>query len=230
MKIDLQQPVAVITGDIVGSGKFSGASRRRLHAVMQEIGGQLQQTFAEAVPLAPDIYRGDAWQALVIEPAKSLRAALFYRALLRARMQSRPTDCRMAIAVDTIDFLPDDRISQGDGPAFRQSGRLMENMPRQQRMAFTMSGQTATAASLSIVLQLVDVLATRWSEKQALAVSGALQDWTQETIARQCWPEPISQQAVAQHLERAGWHALEKAIEYFETTVAEATANNTGSV
>jgi hypothetical protein len=46
MKIDLQQPVAVITGDIVGSGKFFGAARRRLHAVMQEIGEQLQQTFS----------------------------------------------------------------------------------------------------------------------------------------------------------------------------------------
>ena len=228
MKIALQKPVAVITGDIVGSGKFSGAARRRLHAVMQDIGGQLQQTFSEAVPLAPDIYRGDAWQALVIDPAKSLRAALFYRALLHARMESHPTDCRMAIAVDTIDFLPDERISQGDGPAFRQSGRLMENMPRQQRMAFTMAGQTATAASLSIVLQLVDVLATRWSEKQALAVSGALQGWTQESIAKQCWPEPISQQAVAQHLERAGWHALEKAIEFFETTVSQATATKNG--
>lgn len=221
MAVDLQKPVAIITGDIIGSAKLSGDARRSLHQAMQEVGARLQEALPDAVPLAPDIYRGDAWQALVIVPEKALRAGLFYRASLRAHMGSHRTDCRLAMAVDKIDFLPGNRISQGDGPAFRQSGRLMEKMPRQQRMAFSLFNETSNAAGLPIVLQLIDVLAARWSEKQALAVTGALRGWTQETIARQCWPEAISQQAVAQHLERAGWQALESALEYFEVTVAK---------
>jgi len=229
MKIDPRQFYAVITGDVVRSGKLSEDARRRLHRAMRDAGEGLQKAFPQAVPLPPDIYRGDAWQALVVIPARALRAGLFFRARLRTRMGAHRTDCRLAIALGRVDFLPDDRISQADGPAFRQSGRLMETMPRQHRMAFSFSGENPpadAAAALAVVVQLVDALAMRWSEKQALAVTGALRGWTQETIAKKCWPTPISQQAVAQHLERAGWNALEKALEYFESTVAAANRTN----
>jgi len=230
MHIDTQKPYAVITGDVVRSGRLPENARKRMYRVLQEAGENLQKAFPEAVPLPPDIYRGDAWQALVAMPSLALRAALFFRARLRAQMGAHHTDCRMAIAVGKVDFVPGDRISRGDGPAFRHSGRLMENMPRQHRMAFTLvDGQSLlpAAKALEVMIYLVDVLGARWSEKQALAVTGALRDWTQEATAKKCWPTPISQQAVAQHLDRAGWNALEKALEYFETTVAEVAERQT---
>jgi len=36
-------------------------------------------------------------------------------------------------------------------------------------------------------------------------VTGALRGWKQEKIAETWWKKKVSQQAVAQHLARAGW-------------------------
>ena len=73
--------------------------------------------------------------------------------------------------------------------------------------------------TLDVVVQLVDGLASRWSDRQALAVSGALRGWKQAKIASTCWKQPISQQAVAQHLDRAAWTSIELALGFFERTI-----------
>jgi len=39
-------------------------------------------------------------------------------------------DTRMAIAIGTVDFVPDDRVSRGDGHAYRDSGNALEQMMR----------------------------------------------------------------------------------------------------
>lgn len=75
-----------------------------------------------------------------------------------------------------------------------------------------------TERAFDVIVRLIDALATRWTDKQALAISGALRGMKQEEIAEKLWERRITQQAVAQHLSRAGWDALEKGIEYFEKT------------
>jgi hypothetical protein len=214
---------AVITGDIVGSKKLPDAARRKLHAILVEGARMLCETFPDALSAPPDVYRGDAWQVVVADPHRSLRIGLFYRAHIKSAMENLRTDTRMAIAVGSIDFIPGDRASAGDGQAYRLSGKLMESLGRPYRMAFTFGGRETSAlvGALQVVVQLVDVLAAGWSVKQARAVTGALLGWTQEKIASACWPAPISQQAVAQHLDRAGWHAIEKGVRYFETTIGD---------
>ena len=68
----------------------------------------------KAVAAGPEFYRGDGWQMVVDEPAQSLRVALFYRAALRSRMESRQFDARMAIAIGTIDFVPVGSVLLGE--------------------------------------------------------------------------------------------------------------------
>jgi hypothetical protein len=169
--------------------------------------------------LAPiDRFSGDSWQMVLRSVPAVLRAALLFRAGLRARMQSHQFDTRMALAIGTIDFIPGDRISQGDGEAFRQSGRLLESMRKGAKMKFSFSGRSEER-QLDVVVQLVDALAARWSDRQSLAVSGALQGWTQARIAKSWLDRPISQQAVAQHLDRGSWSAVEVGLEFFEETL-----------
>jgi hypothetical protein len=79
--------------------------------------------------------------------------------------------------------------------------------------------------ALQIIVQLVDRIAAEWSDKQALAVTGALQGWTQEKIGQLCWTEPITQQAVAQHLDRSAWINVERALGYFEKVVGRFTTD-----
>jgi hypothetical protein len=67
---------------------------------------------------------------------------------------------------------------------------------------------------LDVLVRLVDALAVNWSEKQALAITGALQGLRQEKIGS-LWNPPITQQSVNRHLHRAGWFAVEEGVAFF---------------
>ncbi len=209
---------AVITGDIVASSKFPETVRFNLHNVMEEGGQMLRRIFPLAVPWNLEIFRGDSWQVVVSDPSLSLRIALFYRAFLRAHVEKFKVESRLAIAVGTIDFIPGNKISAGDGQAFQKSGHLLEKMPKLRRMTFAIAGRENTDIhlALEVVVLLLDALVKRWSARQAQAVADVLQGWTQEKIANNFMPKPISQQAVAQHLERAEWPAIGEGLKIFE--------------
>jgi len=145
---------------------------------------------------------------------------LFYRAFLRAATATSKWDTRMAIGVGTVDFVPEDRISKGDGQAYRCSGKALEEMTKASNMCFRFPG-TEMEESLDVLVHLLDVLAMNWTQKQALAIIGALQGLRQEEIGT-LWKPSVSQQAVNRHLQRAGWFAIEKAIGFFEKQLREA--------
>lgn len=219
MKIDKNKLYAVVTGDVVSSSRLSTTRRRSLNRAMTRTSKALRTAFKNGIPADVDIFRGDSWQMVLTDPTLVLRASLFYRADLRSRMQSHQFDIRMACAIGTINFIPGARVSEGDGEAFQLSGRALESMSKSISMSIRFPKQPSERA-LSVVVQLVDSLAAKWSDKQALAVTGALQGWTQDKIAKTCWKKkPISQQAVAQHLNRAAWSSVETALTFFEETV-----------
>jgi len=214
MKIEKGKLYAVITGDIVSFSKLPTEQRRRLSGIMNKGSEAVRKAFKGSVPLEADVFRGDSWQLLISNAALSLRVGIFFRAYLRAAMGAGKFDTRMAIAVGTVDFVPDDRVSKGDGQAYRHSGNALEQMTRGSNMCFRFPGQEIEE-SLDVLVHLVDVLAINWSEKQALAITGALQGLKQEKIGS-LWKPPITQQSVNRHLQRAGWFAVEKAVGFFE--------------
>ena len=214
MKVTTQKKYAVITGDIVDSSKLPKAQRAALPGLIAKASQETRKAFPDAVPLAADIFRGDGWQLLVSDPERCLRVGLFFRACLRsASERGRGLDTRVAIAVGQLDFVRE-RVSQGDGEAYRLSGRALENMPRKQRLLLAISG-AKDAQALTVIVRLIDVLAQRWTGRQALAVRAALRGLTQEKIAK-AWPGSITQQAVTKHLDAAEWPALEAALKYIE--------------
>lgn len=217
MKVSAQKNYAVITGDIVNSSKLPKAQRKLLPGLIAKASRETCKTFPDAVPLEVDVFRGDGWQLLVSDVVRCLRIGLFFRACLRsAAERGRGLDTRVAIAVGQVDFV-NERVSQGDGEAYRVSGRALENMPRKQRLLLALPVEKE-ADALAVIIQLVDVLAQRWTGRQALAVRGALRGWTQEKIAQE-WPKSISQQAVTKHLDGAQWPALEAALTYVENNL-----------
>ncbi len=222
MNIDQNRLYAVVTGDVVASSRLSAAQRKALHGAMTDTAADLREALPRAEASAVDIFGGDSWQMIVGVPALALRGALFYRAGLRSRMPAPDFDVRMALAIGAVDFVPGRRVSQGDGEALRLSGRALRAMGKGRGMRLLFPGRPSERA-LDTVVRLIDALAARWSEKQALAVTGALRGWPQETIARRCWPQPITQQAVQQHLDRAAWSSVEVALAFFEEAVGAAT-------
>ena len=209
---------AVVTGDIIGSSRMASPDRKRLLGVMQGASSALRSFLRDAVPLEVDIFRGDSWQLLVARPEKALNAALYFRAFLMAKMAPKRVDTRLAIGVGSVDFVPGDRVSKGDGEAFRLSGRALETLKGYYRMTFAFPEGTDEQVSLAVktVVCLMDALVMKWTPKQAQAVLAALEGKNQEEIGRG-WPDgPISQQAVAQHLTKAGWHSLLHGIDFVE--------------
>ena len=220
MKTQPDKLYAIITGDIVASSLLSSNKRKMLHKVMVDSSKVLQDEFKDAVPMGVDIFRGDSWQIILSKPAKALRLALFYRAILRAKMESHRFDTRMAIALGHVDFIPGNRVSEGYGEAYQLSGKALESMPKASNMSFVFPGMELEKV-LNVVIQLIDSISSRWSDRQALAVTGALRGWKQKKIAEKWWKKKVTQQAVAQHLSRAGWYPVEKGILFFEQCLRE---------
>jgi hypothetical protein len=221
MKINRHKNYAVLTGDIINSSKFRESERKELFRVMQNAAVDCQNYFSTSIPLPVDIYRGDSWQMVLSDLVMSLRIAMCYRLLVRIKMQTESlVDTRISIGIGKIDFIPSQRISQGDGDAFKRSGAAIEKLGRMRRMIIDIpDNEDQIQKSLNIVLLFIDFILQNTTKKQSQAILGALLGKTQEQIADSWLERTITQQAVAQHLDRAGWHAIEKGLNYFEETL-----------
>lgn len=219
--MDSEKLFSILTGDVVGSRRLVSDERQRLLAALTAAGEQLQAVFPQSIPFAPDIFRGDGWQFVSTDPVGSLRQGLYYRARVKAEMGSSRVDTRFSLGIGSIDFLPPEGPSAGAGQAFNLSGQGLDEMDRQAYL--TIRFPPEFDSNLAIVLQatgrLIDRLAQDWTDRQALAVSGALLDLTQVRIAERSFKGQVTQQAVAQHLASAGWPAVQSGLEAFETVM-----------
>lgn len=105
----------------------------------------------------------------------------------------------------------------------RPERRFIPSRTHRMTISFPQSLISNNRQALDVILKLIDALARDWTEKQAHAVSGALLEYTQEKIARTWFEREISQQAVAQHLDRAGWNAVEIGLNYFTNSLSGIT-------
>jgi hypothetical protein len=212
---------AVLTGDIVGSTKLSSEDRQLLRRVLYSASEKISQYFSECVPYKLDVFRGDSWQFVVSEPSKSLRIGLFFRALIREGIVSKRVDTRISIGLGTVSFIPANDISSGDGEAFQLSGEALEQFFRSTRLKiiFPRRYQSPTTEAIDVIVNLIDLQVRKWTMKQAKATSGAMLEFTQEEIASKWFDQEITQQAIAQHLDRAGWSTIEQGVRYFESSI-----------
>jgi hypothetical protein len=222
MKISPTKIYAVLTGDIVGSSKLAKARRQALPERLKQAGRETQKAFAAAVPLPIDVFRGDSWQLLVTDPVHSLRIALYFRALVRADAErGRGLDTRISLGLGGVDFIPRKNVSEGDGEAYRLSGRALEGLPG--GLALVLAAPSLLAQETwPALIGLIDALAKGWTGPQARAVAGALRGKTQAAIAA-IFPVRISQQAVTRHLAKAHWLALEGALNSLESQLRVTT-------
>jgi hypothetical protein len=211
---------AVISGDFIGFSPLSAPIRQALYRLVRRGSERLQEVFPAVLPAPVDMYRGDAWQMVLVRPEKALRAGLLFRAFIRGRAPLRHVDVRMAIGVGPVDYVPAGEASAGDGAAFRRSGRRLEAMasPRAGTFRFAMDDSPVSLA-LDGMAFLTGTLATGWTQSQAVAVEGALAGKTQQEIAAG-WTRPVSYQAVGGHLKRAGWPAVRHAVAMYEASIA----------
>lgn len=195
---------AVISGDLVLSESLPAAVRRAMPARLAESVAILREE-AGITASDVDIFRGDAWQVIVEAPERAIEAAVVIRASLMAWQAA--LDTRAVIGIGRIDSRGDDRVSSGYGEAFTRSGHALDSLPRDRRMAIRFADD-AVSEMMDGGVHLLDRVVSGWTPAQARAVLGALRGRSQDEIGAAWNDGPISQQAVAQHLQRASWNAV----------------------
>lgn len=208
---DKKKSYAILTGDIVGSSKLSPAQRKKLLSELISTSKEIRNIYKDIIPFDVDIFRGDSWQLLVTEPKLALRVALLFRSTLKGKMSIREFDSKIFIGVGTIDSLPGERVSLGNGDAFVLSGRGLESL-KKYRMGIGYPSFDKNDY-LNLVVQLIDVFATNWTIKQSTSISGALKGWTQKKIAESLG---LKQQTVYDHLTGSYLSHIENALETIE--------------
>jgi hypothetical protein len=204
---------AVIAGDIIGSSKLPKPLRESLLLTMKQGSELLQATYPKAIPCAVDIYAGDSWQLLVIDPRLALRAAVCYRAFL-IDATNREADTRLAISLGHIDFLSQERISESDGEAFRNAGKLLQEATGKRNMHFV-APHDPQAKLWNCAVGLLDAVIQHWSAKQARAAAAAIRGLSLSEIAAE-WQPPIAPPTVLRHLADGGWTAIDETLLLFE--------------
>jgi len=214
---------AVLTGDLVGSTKINPEERRLLPSLLLDAVDRARIGFPETVHGEIDIFRGDSWQLALSDPVQALRVGLFLRAVIRSASGKHLLDTRLAVGYGPVDYLPDQDISTGTGPAFYLSGSGLESAWKNCRMVlnFPDALQSRLTRALNIIVRLIDLQVGHWTPKQAEAVSGALIELTQEQIGRGWVREQVTQQAISQHLEGAGWVKIKSSLEFTEEILPE---------
>jgi hypothetical protein len=216
MKTEISSLRAVLTGDVVGSSRLPAPFRRDLPAMLKKCGQDVQKAFPRRVPFELSVFRGDSWQMIVSDPAAALRAALFMRlGVIEAGPPGMRLDTRVAVAIEKIDFVPAGYVAEGDGPAYRASGAALDGLSDQSRMILVTPNPDPAA---SVAIQLMDAIIQDWTPAQARAVKGRLRGLIQADIAK-TWPQGITQQAVARHLMRAHWPAVERALLWIDNSL-----------
>ena len=223
---------AIITGDIVSSGKIKPVVREKLFASINDLLKKMKRKWISDY----ETYRGDSLQCVAASPEKSLRIALIIRSYLKSyeppSAEPKKTskkkkiaikgyfttsfDIRVAIGIGKADFINKKKISSSDGEAFRFSGSTLDQLKENSQRLGIKTFNKNFDFQIEPSILLLDGLIQKWTQNQAELVYHKLQDKKEDEIAALLG---ISQSAVNQRTKTAQWYAIEKLIKYFESTI-----------
>ena len=208
-------PIAVLTGDIVGSTKATPDAVSQALSSVQS----LVEYIATGTPSSTGAhftrFRGDGWQCVVDDPHLAPRVAIAIMAKLRAAPSGLET--RIAISIGSYTTLGSTNLSDANGDVFEKSGRALDNMPKHARIALHWDQATRTD---TIALTLISERTSKWSQQQAEAMAQILSPHP-PTLAIIAERLGISSQAVSYRLSGAGASAIRRAIDLWEDDLIE---------
>ncbi len=210
---------AVITGDLIGSSKFTHEERESLlnemHKLFQLIETELLPQNIITYPF--ETYRGDSFQCVLQGPEHALRVALTIRSGLRSLSwkNNKEIDARISIGIGNIDYFPSsNKVTEGDGEAFHNSGRALDEMKKENKKIVIVTEDMELNRSLEVQCSLLDALSEYWSQEQWQAIYGKLRGLKQKEMAKEYF---ASQPAISQRLKAAKYNAIEKYLNYYKS-------------
>lgn len=229
--------VSVLTGDLVGFTKGDCDPERYL----KDLEGALM-LITRTYSFSYQMFRGDSFQGMLLNPSMSLRAALLLRSYLislplhpgNADYMNRPKggkstgassaaagkrhDVRIAIGIGKADFYDLNDIGRSDGEAFRMSGLKLDEMKNMKRNLVIVTPWDDLNGELDVECALLDVVISKWTRGQALSVFYSLQGLNQYQIAERLG---LYQGGISQRLAKAGYWAIEMMLARFDEMIDE---------
>ncbi|CAN5380654.1 SatD family protein [soil metagenome] len=213
---------AVITGDIVKSSQLNIHKKKILLSSLKKLFHSINKEGKMAAPF--QIYRGDSFQGVLKNPLDALQVGILLKTGLKTSFETslkNSWDARIAIGIGEIDFLQK-KGSEGDGPAFRRSGPVLDEMKGETRLLIRTPWPTVDL-EFEVATAFLDVIISKWSSSQAEVISEQINGFTQQEIAQKI---NISQAAVNYRLKNAGWNALNKFLKRYELVINSAINNH----
>ncbi len=227
---NVQDWKAVITGDIISSSKLRQVGRVALYQAFSDVSALLKQNYPLNVLHDVSNFRGDSWQAVCMRPEKSLEIGFFIRTYFRFMFKADKLDTRFAIGIGSINFIPEENVSAGDGEAYTRSGHLLDEIEaKRMAVGLPIGSDPLAQTAVESLVRLLDFIITSWSPSQCQAVFLALHGYKQEEIARHWSPAPITQASVSAILKTAGWVHVKESLAAFEQLVLGAAAKDKAS-
>ncbi|MDI6719870.1 MAG: hypothetical protein QMD46_09700 [Methanomicrobiales archaeon] len=219
-----QRLFAILTGDLVGSSRYSASERTEVLQHLETTLSRMRQFYAFRMPppRAPPtvdyyFFRGDSLQVYLPFPKKGLEAALFIRTSLLSADLANRADARIAVGIGRISYFAE-QLERMDGEAFRLSGAALEQLDRTQRHLIVRTPWKDANAELSVECALLDELMERWTGRQAAAVFHRITEGNQARAAEMLG---ITQPAISQQLRAAGFSAVQEFLDRFESLIPE---------
>ena len=208
---------AVITGDLIDSSKFVNNEWQKVAFLLYESFRIVENETVpnEAFQYKFEIYRGDSFQGVLKNPEFALKTAITILTYLQTHpVNNKMVLPRLSIGIGTIDyFSSSDKISESDGEAFRNSGRILDEMKKKNEMLKVTTPESRLNDIFDVQCTFFDVLCDKWKIEDSEALFGKMKNLTQEQIA---FEYGISQSAVSYRLKSAGYKAVKKFIHYYE--------------
>ncbi len=199
--------VAVITGDIVNSGKYpSGEWMPQLKEVLRGLGHQ---------PAVWDIYRGDEFQAKT-EVSGALETAVLIKAVIKSVQN---LDVRLAIGLGDETYATE-KITEANGTAYQNSGRLFSDLKSGKQSLALKSGDPEKDGEFNLMLRLALSFMDEWTPVSAETVAWTLRNpgASQQEMADSFG---IQQSAVSQRQKRARTDLVLDLLEFYTNFYSE---------
>jgi len=213
-----EEVYAVITGDLVDSTIISEGYTEVLENLAEDIKNHVDDGFLF------DIFRGDSFQGLIVQPANALKITTLFRAGLRRNAVGKSVDsiwdARISIGIGNIKNngkISEMKLGSAVGEAFTRSGRALDYMKTEELQLTIHTGDQSLDNEFSAVCPLLNAIIGRWTTSQAEAVYlQLLEGITQEEIGSRLG---ISQRASGKRLESSNFDKMKKYLDRFSNLI-----------
>ena len=226
----------IISGDIIASTSLSLQGKEFLMQEIQDLLKELDRKFK----VFGRIVKGDQVECYIPEANQSLRVALILKCFVKSKTSDRYAmaprkpnrstankyfrihGLRMAIAIGQMNKV-DKTKGILDGDAIYLAGRAIDEQHTSNKdrivikntMAF-ISQNEQWQGEFEVLVSLIDILISKCTARQSEILVERLKGQTEEAIAKKL---KVSQSAINQNSNAAGWQGIEKAINRFEKII-----------